>query len=213
MAAQINYDDKVISTQFGQITFGEVDNSNVVAGITIRAGTPSADAIPHYIKMDNDGDSFQKGRRGTIAVCPGTFQIVAGQAVRKGIPGVFIDSNNGDLVLRSDGRIRLIAQDVDIVAKGGGLDKGGNPSGHVQVLAGQNIIMNAKQSALLNGDAYCAIRSETKCEVIGESLLNMYGGLIEMFDGASTIKGSRSIIPFLPATPRELLQALSKALK
>ena len=60
MAAQINYDDKVISTQFGQITFGEVDNSNVVAGITIRAGTPSADAIPHYIKMDNDGDSFQK---------------------------------------------------------------------------------------------------------------------------------------------------------
>ena len=37
MAAQINYDDKVISTQFGQITFGEVDNSNVVAGITIRA--------------------------------------------------------------------------------------------------------------------------------------------------------------------------------
>ena len=41
---------------------------------------------------------------------------------------------------------------MDIVAKGGGLDKGGNPSGHVQVLAGQNIIMNAKQSALLNGD-------------------------------------------------------------
>ena len=46
MAAQINYDDKVISTQFGQITFGEVDNSNVVAGITIRAGTPSADVFP-----------------------------------------------------------------------------------------------------------------------------------------------------------------------
>ncbi len=213
MAAQINYDDKVISTQFGQITLGEVDNSNVVAGITIRAGTPSADAIPHYIKMDNDGDSFQKGRRGTIAVCPGTFQIVAGQAVRKGIPGVFIDSNNGDLVLRSDGRIRLIAQDVDIVARGGGTDSAGNLSGNFQVLANQNIIMNATQSALLNGDVYCAIRSETKCEVIGESILNIYGGLVEILDGSSTIKGSRSIIPFLPATPRELLQALSKALK
>lgn len=213
MAAQINYDDKVISTQFGQITFGEIDNTNVVAGITIRAGTASVDGIPHYIKMDNDGDSYQKGRRGTIAVCPGTFQIKAGEAVRKGIPGVFIDSSNGDLVLRSDGRIRLIAQDVDIVARGGGTDSAGNLSGNFQVLANQNIIMNATQSALLNGDVYCAIRSETKCEVIGESILNIYGGLVEILDGSSTIKGSRSIIPFLPATPRELLQALSKALK
>ena len=36
MSGKINYDDKVISTQFGQITFGEIDQTNVAAGITIR---------------------------------------------------------------------------------------------------------------------------------------------------------------------------------
>ena len=49
-----------------------------------------------------------------------------------------------------------------------------------------------------NGDDSATFRSQNKTEIIGESILNMYGGLIEMFDGAiHDLKGSRSIIPFL----------------
>ena len=206
MAAKINYESYAISSNDGQIVFGEVDKQNITAGILMRCGTAAADGIPHYIRMDKDGDATQKGRRGTIAVCPGSFQVKAGEAVADGVPGVFIDAQNGDLVLKSNGRIRIIAQDIDLIARGGG------ERGNIQALANEKIILHSNGDLLANGDDSATFRSQNKTEIIGESILNMYGGLIEMFDGASTIKGSRSIIPFLPATPRELIQAITKKL-
>lgn len=206
MAAKINYESYAISSNDGQIVFGEVDKQNITAGILMRCGTAAADGIPHYIRMDKDGDATQKGRRGTIAVCPGSFQVKAGEAVADGVPGVFIDAQNGDLVLKSNGRIRIIAQDIDLIARGGG------ERGNIQALANEKIILHSNGDLLANGDDSATFRSQNKTEIIGESILNMYGGLIELFDGASTIKGSRSIIPFLPATPRELIQAITKRL-
>lgn len=206
MAAKINYESYAISSNDGQIVFGEVDKQNITAGILMRCGTAAADGIPHYIRMDKDGDATQKGRRGTIAVCPGSFQVKAGEAVADGVPGVFIDAQNGDLVLKSNGRIRIIAQDIDLIARGGG------ERGNIQALANEKIILHSNGDLLANGDDSATFRSQNKTEIIGESILNMYGGLIELFDGASTIKGSRSIIPFLPATPRELIQAITKKL-
>ena len=206
MAAKINYESYAISSNDGQIVFGEVDKQNITAGILMRCGTAAADGIPHYIRMDKDGDATQKGRRGTIAVCPGSFQVKAGEAVADGVPGVFIDAQNGDLVLKSNGRIRIIAQDIDLIARGGG------ERGNIQALANEKIILHSNGDLLANGDDSATFRSQNKTEIIGESILNMYGGLVEMFDGASTIKGSRSIIPFLPATPRELIQAITKKL-
>lgn len=206
MAAKINYESYAISSNDGQIVFGEVDKQNITAGILMRCGTAAADGIPHYIRMDKDGDATQKGRRGTIAVCPGSFQVKAGEAVADGVPGVFIDAQNGDLVLKSNGRIRIIAQDIDLIARGGG------ERGNIQALANEKIILHSNGDLLANGDDSATFRSQNKTEIIGESILNMYGGLVELFDGASTIKGSRSIIPFLPATPRELIQAITKKL-
>ena len=206
MSAKINYESYAISSNDGQIVFGEVDKQNITAGILMRCGTAAADGIPHYIRMDKDGDATQKGRRGTIAVCPGSFQVKAGEAVADGVPGVFIDAQNGDLVLKSNGRIRIIAQDIDLIARGGG------ERGNIQALANEKIILHSNGDLLANGDDSATFRSQNKTEIIGESILNMYGGLVELFDGASTIKGSRSIIPFLPATPRELIQAITKKL-
>ena len=107
----------------GMITFGEVAKDNVISGIKLRVvnvGSP----VPHYIQMDKDGDSITKGRQGTIVRCPGAFQVQSGDLVGAGIPGVFIDSGNGDLVLKSAGRIRIEAADIDILATGSGEKNG-----------------------------------------------------------------------------------------
>ena len=56
------------------------------------------------------------------------------------------------------------------------------------------------------------IFSEKTVEVIGNSICNLYGGLVEILDGPSTIKGSRTLIPGFPATAREYLQTLKNIL-
>ena len=107
----------------GMITMGEVDQYNVTSGIKLRVGNVGS-PTPHYIQMDKDGDPITKGRQGTIIECPGAFQVKSGDLVGAGIPGVFIDSGNGDLVLKSAGRIRIEAADIDILATGSGEKNG-----------------------------------------------------------------------------------------
>lgn len=202
MSENINYDYKRIGTNDAEITFGEVDQMNIVSGLTMRVGTSSPDAIPHYFRMDKTGSAKDKGRRGTIFECPGAFQVKAGHSVGKGIPGVYIDSQNGDLILKSSGRIRIQAKDIDIIAEGSG-----GENGVININANEKIIIDSKGSITVQSTVSTYIFSEKTVEVIGNSILNIYGGLTEILDGDSAIKGSRQFIPFLPATPREIIQA------
>jgi len=210
MAEIINYDFKRIGTNDAEITFGDVDQYNVTSGVTMRVGTPAPDAIPHYFRMDKTGDSYNKGRRGTILECPGAFQVKAGHSVKEGIPGVYIDSQNGDLVLRSSGRIRIIAENIDLIANGSLGPDGEN--GVININASQNIIIDSQQSISIQSTTSTNIFSEKTVEVIGNSICNIYGGLMEILDGPSAKKGSRTLIPGLPATPREILQTLKNTL-
>ena len=151
--------------------------------------------------MDKDGDSLTKGRQGTVSVCPGTFGVSAGEIVGEGIPGVFIDSNNGDLVLHSSGRIRLIAEDIDLIAKGSG-----ETNGVIQINANTAVQIQA-DAVLIDAGNLAKIFSEKTTEVIGNGILNLYGKSIEQLDASAAMKGSTGFIP-VPWTPRELEQAL-----
>jgi hypothetical protein len=136
--------------------------------------------------------------------------VSAGHSVKRGIPGVYIDSQNGDLVLRSDGRIRIIAENIDLIATGVPSEEGEN--GVININASEKIIIDSKGSIAVQSTVSTYIFSEKTVEVIGNSICNLYGGLMEILDGPSTKKGSRTLIPFLPATPREILQTLKNTL-
>lgn len=183
------------------IALGEVSKDNVIAGLTARVGRPSR-AVPHFVRMDKDGDSLTKGRQGTVSVCPGTFGVSAGEIVGEGIPGVFIDSNNGDLVLHSSGRIRLIAEDIDLIAKGSG-----EANGVIQINANTRVHIVADDVHIDAGNL-TKIFSEKTTEVIGMGILNLYGKSIEQLDASASMKGSTGFIP-IPWTPRELEQTIA----
>ena len=211
MAEKINYDYKRIGSNDAEITFGEIDQYNVTSGVTMRVGTSAPDAIPHYFRMDKDGDAKEKARRGTIFQCPGAFQVSAGHSVKRGIPGVYIDSQNGDLILRSNGRIRIIAENIDLIATGVPSEEGEN--GVININASEKIIIDSKGSIAVQSTVSTYIFSEKTVEVIGNSICNLYGGLMEILDGPSSKKGSRTLIPFLPATPREILQTVKNTIE
>jgi len=185
----------------GMITFGEVCEDDVIAGIKLRVGKVGSQT-PHYIQMDKDGDPITKGRQGTIIECPGAFQVHSGDSVGAGIPGVFIDSGNGDLILKSAGRIRIEAEDIDILATGSG-----NKNGVINIEGNTAVNVKAKD-VLVDGKNLTKIFSEKTTEIIGNSVLNLYGDAIEMADSTAQFRGSTGYIP-TPWTPRELQQALA----
>ena len=191
----------VASTADGQILLGEVNEDNVTSGITLRVGKTTS-PVPHYIHMDKDGDALTKGRKGTICRSPGAFQVKAGDMCGDGIPGVYIDSGNGDLILRSDGRVRILAENIDLIASGAD-----EANGIVQINANSKVLIGSDDVHIDSGNL-TKIFSDKTTEVIGNSILNLFGSSIEQLDATAGFKGSTGFLP-APWTPREMREAIN----
>ena len=179
MSERKNYETIRYGNKDGEIKFGHIHQDNTLSAAMIRSGSESL----HYITLDATGEDFRKN--GTICRSKGAFQVKAGDAVKDGNPGVYIDAVNGDLVLRApNGRVRIEGINVDI--KAGTNEEQGvvNIEGSTKVLIKAPII-NA------SSEISTRIFSENTVEVIGNAICNIYGGFLDLADGATTRKGSK----------------------
>ncbi len=192
MSQNVNYHKIRYGTAEGEIKFGHVHTDNVRSAVMLRSGY----TYEHYMTMDGPGGKkFRK--HSTNFRGPGSFQVKHGKGVPDNEPGIFLDAESGDVVIRaSNGRIRLEALDIDITATGG--DKRGN----VQITA-TNGVTASGNTIDCKGVTAAKFFSTKSVEICGESVLNMYGGLTEWCDGSSTAivsagsKTTTSKIPFI----------------
>jgi hypothetical protein len=167
-------------TKDAEIKFGHLTENNNLLGFIVRSGIHAK----HYIAMSNTGNSHLK--HGTICRSPGSFQVKAGQNVPDGQPAVYIEAESGDLVIKAAGRVRIEGKNVDIKASG---QNGEN--GTINIDANEKVIINGKQGVFINSDISVKMISENTVECIGKGILNIYGGLIEFADGATSVIGSK----------------------
>ena len=168
----------------GERKFGHITKDNVITSVLLRNGKSKN----HYITMDSSGAAHRK--YGTICRSPGSFQVRAGDNVDEDVPGVYVEAVSGDLVLRApSGRVRIEGVNIDLIASG---PDGQN--GVITIDANEKILMRA-QTIDVSSKVSTRVFSEKTVELIGNAILNMYGGFIDCADGATSIKGS-----ILPST-------------
>jgi len=166
-------------TAEGELQFGHITMDNVLSGCLLRSGC----SLNHYITLDSSGEDHRK--HGTICRSPGSFQVEAGDNVTGDTPGVYICANSGDLVLKApSGRVIITGENVNIIASGAGGDNGVvNIEGNEKVLVKSQIID-------VSSKASTKIVSEKTVDIIGKAILDIYGGFVDVADGATSIKGS-----------------------
>ena len=166
-------------TAEGELQFGHITMDNVLSGCLLRSGC----SLNHYITLDSSGEDHRK--HGTICRSPGSFQVEAGDNVTGDTPGVYINANSGDLVLKApSGRVIITGENVNIIASGAGGDNGVvNIEGNEKVLVKSQIID-------VSSKASTKIVSEKTVDIIGKAILDIYGGFVDVADGATSIKGS-----------------------
>ena len=105
---------KISETVDGAVELGKLNQYGIISAFVVTSSGDGALPTPHYFQMDKTGSGDQKKMRkgGTIFTGPGTFQILHGDNVKTPMPGVYIDSGTGDLVLRSDGDIRMEGKNI-----------------------------------------------------------------------------------------------------
>ena len=186
-------------TEDGQLSMGMVNPDGIISAFKVRGAYSAMDPVPHYMQMDNGPksraiDTKNPRKGGTLFRGGGVFKIKHGDfcsttAVDGGVPGIEIDATNGQLVLKSAKRIVLMAENIDLIAKG---PDGKN--GNVQINANEKVLIKGDTVAL-DGKQTTTIFSEDTVEIFGNTVTNIYGGMLEMLDGDTSIKGSTGFIP------------------
>ena len=183
----VNKDYHLISsTVDSSVEQGKVNGNGVVSAFKVRSGESSIK--PHYFQMDKTGSVDQGIKGGTIFRGQGTFQIKHGDGLEN-VPGVFIDSGTGDLTLVSSGRVRIIGENIDLIATGA--DKDGN----ININAPSKIQITSKQTISILANAQMTVFSGAALFLEGASNVYLTGANVEAIDGATSFKGSTALIP------------------
>ena len=96
----------------------------------------------------------------------------------------------------------LSHKDIDLIASGSG-----EKHGIVQIEGNSGVFVRGK-AVHVDGKSLTKIFSDHTVEILGNSVLNMYGKSVEVLDSTAGFRGSTGYIP-TPWTPREFTQAIA----
>jgi len=189
MAKAQNYHTIRYGNKDGELKFGHIHNDNEISAFMVRSGSDTR----HYMSMDATGNEGRKG--GTINRCPGTYQIKCGDDVTSdpedGKPAFYVECVNGDIIFSATrGRIKFQAENIEFLANGGD-----NKNGVITIKSNEKVEIISK-NVEVNATSVAKFFSSGTCKVVGNAILDIYGGLSACATGASKIKKSK-----YPSTP------------
>lgn len=189
MAKAQNYHTIRYGNKDGELKFGHIHNDNEISAFMVRSGSDPR----HYMSMDATGNEGRKG--GTINRCPGTYQIKCGDDVTSdpedGKPAFYVECVNGDIIFSATrGRIKFQAENIEFLANGGD-----NKNGVITIKSNEKVEIISK-NVEVNATSVAKFFSSGTCKVVGNAILDIYGGLSACATGASKIKKSK-----YPSTP------------
>lgn len=178
-----NYDTIRYGTKDGELKFGHIQEDGKISSFLVRSGFDAN----HYFMMDTEGEPHRKN--GTIHRCTGAFQVRAGDNVLSGGKeeniAIWLEAVTGDIVLNAhNGSVRIIADNIQIESKGN------DPKGNINIKAKEKITLDSRVINV-SGSASVKIFSDRQIDIVGKTFLNIFGGLIDCADAASTKKGSK----------------------
>ena len=142
-----------LSTDEGQVTLGEVTRNNVKMAVMIRRIFPHAQfTTSQYIALQMSG----KLDGAIIASAPSCFTVLCGEKPLRvdddNAVGAYIRAENGDIILSApNGRVTIMARDIDLISKGNGTD-----TGFINQVANSKITQNAPTIQLEAQDSFSA---------------------------------------------------------
>lgn len=178
-----NYHTIRYGNKDGELKFGHIHSDQQMSSFLVRSGHDDR----HFITMDATGSKPEGRKGGTINSCPGSYQIKCGDDIERTTPAFYVEALNGDIVLNArNGRIRMMADNIDILASGSTGEQG-----NIHITANENVEIKCKNFDFTATSVGKVIANGT-LKLTGDTLLNIYGGIIDGASSASKIKPSKA---------------------
>ena len=177
--AKNNYTGIRYGNDHGSCSFGHIHKpGDVTAGILLQAKDGR-----HTFFMDNDGQ-----RKGwTSAVAPGNYQVSCGEDNEEAQDSMFLHASNGNIVvLATNGKLRLQATDIELVAIGEGGSKG-----NIKMTATENVSIDCKKFQF-NAKNYYKLCTSGEADIVANGVMHIYSSVIKGVTDGCTLKDSKN---------------------
>ena len=177
--AKQNYTAIRYGNDHGAISFGHIHKpGDVTAGVKLQTSDGE-----HVFMMDKDGQ-----RKGwTTSLSPGNFQVQCGERKEEAEDSMILNALNGNIIIcASNGKIRLQATDIELIAVGEGGAKG-----NIRLDATENISTSSK-SFKINSVNSLSFNSPSNMEIAANGVLTLYGSVIRGVTDACAVKDSKN---------------------
>ena len=177
-SAKQNYTAIKYGNNQGSIAFGQIHKQGDVTS-SVMLETPDGE---HQLSLDLDGE-----RTGwTVSTSPGNFQVECGSANKEAEDSCVINAKNGNiLITATNGKIRMQATDIELVAVGEGGAKG-----NIKMNATESIVTESKK-LLMTAKSFYRIASPQTGEVVANGVLKLYSSIIRGVTDAVAVKDSK----------------------
>ena len=169
----INYETKRIGTKDGQISFGHIHSDQVKSSLMFQG----QEAL-EYITIDQT-----EPRKGWITSrCRGRYQIKCGDLIPKDNIGFWLNADSSDIVIQTKGRIRMEAENIDIIANGP------NPAnGNVNIKSNEAVNIETKKLTA-NATESLSLFTDGVMQQVAINIMKSYAGDYEKLCARSAIK-------------------------
>jgi hypothetical protein len=180
MAKSRNYETRRQGTKDGSLTFGHIHEDEVKSSILIQ-GQESLE----YISFDQT----EPRKRWMTSRCRGRYQVKSADDIPKDEIGMYFDASSSDIVIRTGGRIRMEAENIDLIARGNT-----NSRGVINIHANESVNVKTKKFTV-NADESISLWSDGQMQQTAINIMSIYAGDFQRLSAKSAIKPP--ILPIL----------------
>jgi len=173
MAKSKNYETKTTGTKDGQLTFGSIHSDQVKSSVMLQ-GQESLE----YITIDQTAPR----KRWMTSRCRGRYQVKCGDDIPKDELGMGFNADRSDILIQTKGRLRLEAENIDIIARGPDPSKG-----IVNIISNESVNIETKKFTA-NANESISLFTDGEMQQTAINIMRIYGGSIQRMTSMSADK-------------------------
>jgi hypothetical protein len=173
MAKSKNYETKRTGTKDGQISFGHIHGDEVKSSVMIQ-GQESLE----YISIDQTAPR----KRWMTSRCRGRYQVRCGDDIEKDQIGFWLNADASDILIQTKGRIRMEAENIDLIARGPDPTKG-----VINIISNESVNIETKKFTA-NANESISLFTDGEMQQTAINIMKIFGGSIEKMTSMSSVK-------------------------
>jgi hypothetical protein len=173
MSKSKNFQTKRTGTSDGVISFGHIHPDQVKSSIMIQG----QEAL-EYISIDQT----EPRKRWMTSRCRGRYQVGCGDDIPKDQVGFWVNAESSDILIQTKGRIRMEAENIDLIARGPDASKG-----VINIQSNESVNIETKKFTT-NANESISLFTDGEMQQTAINIMKIVAGSVQKVTSMSAIK-------------------------